>query len=155
MNTGTHAGTLVRRIAARRSIVFDAFLTSEGLTSWWGKDDYPVIYASADVRVGGHFCVRAKTEDGRIHECQGEFLEIVVPERIVMSYYWTLNGVASELPEEEGNVSRLELHLRAIDTGTELTLIHGALRSEESARSHASGWEGALRKLLRNFPQTG
>ena len=145
------AATLVRRIAARRSIVFDAFVTPEGLTSWWGPDEYPVISASADVRVGGLFCVRFKTEDGRVHECQGEFLEVVVPERIVMSWRWTMNGVSSELIEEEGNVSRVEIHLRAIDTGTELTLIHGALKSETSVASHSHGWAGALRKLPRLF----
>lgn len=145
------AATLVRRIAARRSIVFDAFVTPEGLTSWWGPDEYPVISASADVRVGGHFRVRFRTEDGRIHECQGEFLEVVVPERLVMSWRWTENGVSSELTEEYGNVSQLEMHLRAIDTGTELTLIHGALKSDRSAASHTRGWEGALRKLLRTF----
>ena len=145
------AATLVRQIAARRSIVFDAFVTPEGLTSWWGPDEYPVISASADVRVGGHFRVRFRTEDGRIHECQGEFLEVVVPERIVMSWRWSMNGVSSELAEEEGNVSRVELHLRAIDTGTELTLIHGALKSETSVASHNRGWAGALRKLPRIF----
>lgn len=146
-----NAVTLVRQIAARRSIVFDAFVTPEGLTSWWGPDEYPVISASADVRVGGHFRVRFRTEDGRIHECSGEFLEVVQPERLVMSWRWTEGGVSSELPEEQGNVSRVELHLRAIDTGTELTLIHAALRSEASVSSHTHGWKGALRKLPRIF----
>ena len=151
MSAAAYSATLVRQIAARRSIVFDAFVTPEGLTSWWGPDEYPVISASADVRVGGLFCVRFKTEDGRVHECQGEFLEVVVPERIVMSWRWTMNGVSSELIEEEGNVSRVEIHLRAIDTGTELTLIHGALKSETSVASHSHGWAGALRKLPRLF----
>lgn len=141
-----NAVTLVRRIAARPSIVFDAFVTQEGLTSWWGPDDYPVISATADVRVGGRFRVRFRTEDGRTHECQGEFLEVVRPERLVMNWRWTEGG-----EEEQGNVSRVEIHLRAIDTGTELTLIHAALRGEESVRNHTRGWEGALRKLPRMF----
>ena len=142
----SHTVTLVRKIAARRSIVFDAFVTPEGLTSWWGPADYPIISASADVRVGGHFRVRFRTEDGRTHECQGEFLEVMVPERIVMSWHWAEGGI-----EEQGNVSRVEFHLRAIDTGTELTLIHAALHGEESVRSHTWGWTGALLKLPRIF----
>jgi uncharacterized protein YndB with AHSA1/START domain len=142
-----NAVSLVRRIAARRSIVFDAFVTPQGLTSWWGPDDYPVISASADVRVGGRFRVRFRTEDGRIHECQGEFLDVVQPERLVMTWRWTEGGEE----EEEGNVSRVEMHLRVIDTGTELTLIHAALRGEKSASSHTRGWEAALRKLPRIF----
>ncbi len=141
------AATLVRRIAARRSIVFDAFVTPEGLTSWWGPEDIPVLSATADVHVGGHFKVRFKTLDGLEHECTGQFLEIVTPERIVMSWRWSEGGE----PEEQGAVSRLELHLRAIDTGTELALIHAALRNETSAHSHEWGWDGALKKLIRNF----
>jgi uncharacterized protein YndB with AHSA1/START domain len=141
-----NAVTLVRRIAARPAIVFDAFVTTEGLTSWWGPDDFPVISASADVRVGGLFCVRFRTADGREHECSGEFLEVVKPERLSMSWRWSDGGEA----EECGVVSRVELHLRAIDTGTELTLVHAALRNEASARSHEGGWARALDKLVRN-----
>jgi len=139
--------TLIRRIAARPAIVFEALATSEGIASWWGPDDLPVISAKADPRVGGRFQVRFRTRDGLEHECAGEFLEIVRPERIVMSWQWTSGG---ETREGE-STSRLELHLRAIDAGTELTLIHAALRDESSARSHERGWSGALDKLVRNF----
>ena len=38
--------TLVRRIAARPSIVFDALATAEGVAAWWGPDDLPVILAT-------------------------------------------------------------------------------------------------------------
>ena len=94
--------------------------------------------------MGGRYQVRFRTRDGLEHECAGQFLEIVRHERIVMSWQWTSGGV----PEERERVSRLELHLRAIDTGTELTLIHAALRDELSARSHEGGWGGALDKLV-------
>ena len=35
--------TLVRRIAARPSIVFDALTTPDGIACWWGPDDGPVL----------------------------------------------------------------------------------------------------------------
>jgi uncharacterized protein YndB with AHSA1/START domain len=139
--------TLVRRIAARPTIVFEALSTSEGMASWFGPDDVPVLSARADPRVGGGFQVRFRTSDGQEHECAGQFLEVVRPERIVLSWQWTSGGV----PQERERVSRLELLLRAIDTGTELTLIHAALFDEVSARSHEGGWGGALDKLERTF----
>ncbi len=139
--------TLIRQIAARPAIVFEALSTSEGMTSWFGPDDVPVVSATSDPRVGGRFQVRFRTQDGLEHECTGHFLELVRAERIVMSWQWTSGG---ETREQE-NVSRLELHLRAIETGTELTLIHAALRDELSARSHEGGWAGALDKLARTF----
>ena len=140
---------LVRRIAARPVIVFDALVTAEGIASWWGPDDLPVLSAMAEPRVNGLFRVRFRRFDGTEHECAGEFLEIARPHRIVMSWRWDEGGDAVEA----GNTSRLEFILRAIDTGTELTLIHSALRTEAAARSHAGGWAGALEKLLRRYPQ--
>jgi uncharacterized protein YndB with AHSA1/START domain len=142
--------TIVRRIAARPSIVFEALATEEGMTSWWGPADLPVLTAKADVRVGGHFRVRFRTQDGLEHECAGEFLEVVRPEKIVMSWQWTSGGV----PQEKEAVSRVEMHLRAIEIGTELTLVHAALHDEASARDHERGWSGALDKFMRNFAET-
>jgi uncharacterized protein YndB with AHSA1/START domain len=141
---------LVRHIAARPTIVFDALVTAEGIVSWWGPTDQPAIHADVDSRVNGSFLVRFCTADGREHECSGEFLEIVRPTRVVLSWRWVMNGE----PGEEDNISKVEFRLRAIDTGTELTLIHSALRTEVSARNHATGWGVAVRKLQRRFAAT-
>ncbi len=67
--------TIVRRIAARPSIVFEALTTQEGIASWWGPDDIPVISANVDPTVGGHFRVHFRTSDGLEHISAGEFLE--------------------------------------------------------------------------------
>ena len=139
--------TCVRRIAARPSIVFDALTTAEGMASWWNPEDGPVLAAASDPKVGGRFRVRFRKLDGSEHECSGEFLEIEEPRRVVMSFEWTSGGV----PEEQQRTSRVELLLRMIDTGTELTVIHAGLYDEASAASHGSGWEGALDKLARRF----
>lgn len=141
---------LVRRIAARPTIVFDALVTAEGIASWWGPDDLPVISATAQPRINGSFRVRFRRFDGSEHECAGEFLEIDRPNRVVMSWRWEDGGVS----DEKSNVSRLEFQLRAIDTGTELKLIHSALQTEASAQSHEGGWSGALEKLLRLYSET-
>ena len=81
--------TLVRRIKARPSIVFDALTTAEGIASWWGPDGGPVLVAESDPQVGGRFRVRFRTLDGSEHESSGEYLEVVKPERLSMSWRWT------------------------------------------------------------------
>jgi uncharacterized protein YndB with AHSA1/START domain len=136
--------TLVRQIRARPSIVFDLLSTAEGLTSWWGPADVPVLEAEAEVRVGGRYRVLFRTLDGLEHECAGEFLEITPPERITMTWCWTAGGE----PEEQGGTSRVEFHLRPSDVGTELTLVHANLRNAASEASHRGGWGGALDKLV-------
>jgi uncharacterized protein YndB with AHSA1/START domain len=142
--------TLVRRIRAEPSTVFELLSTAEGLTAWWGPDDFPVLSAEADVRIGGRFRVRFRSVDGAEHECAGEFLQIEPPTLIAMSWRWTSGGE----PAEQGAVSRLELSLRPIEAGTELTLIHSALRNAVSQASHRQGWEGALAKLQARWEPT-
>jgi uncharacterized protein YndB with AHSA1/START domain len=136
--------TLVRRIKARPSIVFDAVTTADGIARWWGPDAGPVLMAEADVRVGGQFRVRFRMLDGSEHESQGEYLELVKPERVVFSWRWT-GG------QEDPGISRVEIRLRAIPEGTELTFTHALLHDEEARRSHEAGWNGSLDKLEAHF----
>jgi len=139
--------TLVRRIKARPSIVFEALTTPGGIASWFGPDRGPVLVAETDPQVGGRFRVRFHMLDGSEHECSGKYLEVVKPERLGMSWRWT-GGV--EDPAE----SLVEITLRAIAEGTELTFTHSRLHDEESRRSHEAGWNGALDKLERLFLTT-
>ena len=139
--------TLVRRIAARPTIVFDALIAPEGIAHWWGPDDGPVLIAQTDVRVGGRFRVRFRMRDGSEHESSGEYLEVRRPERLAMSWRWLCG-------EEDPNELRVEIELRPVPGGTELTLTHSALFSEETRRSHEQGWGGALDKLERHFAKT-
>jgi uncharacterized protein YndB with AHSA1/START domain len=139
--------TLVRRIRARPSIVFEALTTPDGIAHWWGPDAGPVVFAETDVRIGGRFRVRFRKLDGTEHESAGEYLEIVESKRLVMTWQWVSGG---EL-EEAGQVSRVEINLKPIDAETEITLTHAHLQTEVSLASHERGWAGALDKLERHF----
>jgi len=135
--------TLVRRIAARPSIVFDALTTADGIVHWWGPDPGPVLVAQTDVRVGGSYRVRFRMLDGTEHESRGEYVEVVRPTRLAMTWRW----MGDEAPGE----SFLEFDLRAVSEGTELTLTHSRLPDKATRQSHEEGWSGALDKLERHF----
>lgn len=139
--------TLVRRIKARPSIVFEALTTPEGIASWWGPDAGPVLIAQSDTRVGGRFRVRFRMLDRTEHESTGEYLEVEPMRRLAMSWQWVEGGE----PDEAGRVSRLEIDLRPIENGTELTLTHSRLATDISKESHERGWTGSLEKLIRRF----
>ena len=140
--------TLVRRISARPSVVFDALTTPEGIACWWGPDDGPVLVAESDPRVGGQFRVRFRMMDDTEHESRGEYLEVRAPERLAMTWRWLGD-------EDEGGDSRIEIDLRAVEEGTELTFTHSRLASEATRVSHEGGWSGALDKLQRHFQSEG
>ena len=136
--------TIVRRIAARPSIVFDALTTPAGIACWWGPDEGPVLIAETELRVGGRFRVRFRELNGSEHETQGEYVEFLKPRRLVMSWRW-LGG------DVDPGESRVEIDLRAIRGGTELTVTHSALFDAESRLRHEQGWHGALDKLARHL----
>jgi uncharacterized protein YndB with AHSA1/START domain len=132
---------LVRQIAARPDIVFDAISTDEGIRHWFGPDAGPVLIAEMDLRVGGHFKVRFRMLDRSEHECSGEILELARPTRLVISWAW--------LGREADGESRVEFLLRPTAQGTELIFTHTQLPDEQAARDHERGWNGALDKLER------
>ena len=99
--------------------------------------------AETDPEVGGRFRVRFRMLDGSEHESSGEYRVVVKPERLSMSWRWT--GGA-----EDPGESLVEIRLRAVAEGTELTFTHSRLHDEESRRSHEQGWTAALDKLERH-----
>jgi uncharacterized protein YndB with AHSA1/START domain len=106
-----------------------------------------VLFAEADVRVGGPFRVRFRMLDGSEHESSGEYTEVVKPTRLAMTWRWTHGGD----PAESGGESLVEIDLRPIGTGTELTFTHSRLQTETARDSHKKGWSGALDKLERHL----
>jgi uncharacterized protein YndB with AHSA1/START domain len=140
--------TLVRRIAARPQIVFDALIEPAAIAQWWGPDAGPVLAVDVDARVGGRFRVRFRTLNGVEHEASGEYLDIERPTRLAMSWRWTAGGEM----DETGQESRVEIELRPVKGGgTELTFTHARLKTDASLESHTKGWIGALDKLERHI----
>jgi uncharacterized protein YndB with AHSA1/START domain len=137
--------TLMRRIAARPSIVFEALTTAEGVAAWWGPDDLPLLSAEVDARVGGAFHMRFRTADGIQHKASGEFLVVDPPRRLVMSWRWVEGGE----PDEVGRTSRVEIDLKPVGAGVELTFIHADLATPASEISHRAGWTNSVEKLVR------
>jgi uncharacterized protein YndB with AHSA1/START domain len=133
--------TLVRLIKARPQIVFDLVVTAEGIAQWWGPDAGPVVLAQSDPRVGGRFQLRFRMLDGNEYETTGEFLEVTRPERVRMTWRW----------EGDTDESLIEMVLRPVADGTELTFTHSRLPDEETARGHEKGWSGSLDKLAALF----
>lgn len=136
--------TIVRKIAARPSVVFDALISPQAIHHWWGPDGGPVLFAETEPRLGGRFRVRFRTLDGNEHESSGEYLEFEPPHRLAMSWQWRSGG-------DDDGVSRVEIDLLPVDAGTQLTFTHSRLSSDASRDSHQSGWSGALDKLEAMF----
>ena len=135
---------LVRQIAATPERVFDAISTAEGIAHWFGPDAGPVLISEMSSRVGGRFRVRFRMLDQSEHECTGKILELTRPTHLLMTWEW--------IGRDSDGDSRVEFTLRANFTRNGINLYpHTQLPSEQAARSHEHGWNGALDKLERRF----
>jgi uncharacterized protein YndB with AHSA1/START domain len=78
-----------RVFAAPRELVFKVWTTPRHVMQWWGPRMFTAPYCTIDLRVGGcfHYCMRSP--DGKDYWSKGIYREIVVPEKIVSTMYFS------------------------------------------------------------------
>ena len=136
--------TLARRLKASPAKVFAAWTDPEKIIHWFGPAHTidGSVDAQMDVRVGGSFRVRFKTDDGEQHEVGGKYLEVLPNERLVFSWAW------HSMPERQSQVTVI---LKPEGDMTFLTLTHEKFFDEAARDGHKRGWTGTLDKLERMF----
>lgn len=134
--------TLKRRIKAAPRQVFEAWTDPKKLARWFGPAETvpSSVRAEIDLRVGGHFKVAFKTEDGERHEVGGVYREVTPGSRLVFTWAWHTT------PERESLVT---VTLAKDGDGTMLTLHHEQFFDENARDGHEHGWTGTLDKLER------
>lgn len=148
MSTDQSAVTLQRTIAAPPADVYRAWLDPDLLARWMAPGSLTVSRAEVDERPGGHFRIW-QSDAGR--DCGGfdcELRELVEDERIVFDWRF----VGPERVYDPAHDSRLTVTLRAVEAGTELTLVHERLEALRAATAYiadniATGWQMALDNL--------
>ena len=129
--------------------VFAAWSDPEALGQWFGPHSHHCKVEEYDFKPGGRYQIRMvpvgeesdcggdSTQDS---VCAGEFVEILSPSRIVMSFTWIENG---------GDIgdTLLTIEINAVGDGSELVLTHERLPDEEMRTAHQGGWEGSLECL--------
>jgi uncharacterized protein YndB with AHSA1/START domain len=134
--------TIVRCINGPPAKVYAAWTEPALMVRWWGPDGGPVLSAEADPRVGGRFRVAFQTLNGENHVCSGEYREVVPDRKLIFTWQWIT------MPERQ---SLVEITLRPIAGGTELTITHSQFFDEAARDGHAWGWNGAFDKLETMF----
>jgi uncharacterized protein YndB with AHSA1/START domain len=136
--------TLARRLKASPAKVFAAWTDPEKIIHWFGPAHTidGSVDAQMDVRVGGSFRVRFKTDDGEQHEVGGKYIEVLPNERLVFSWAWHTT------PERQSQVTVI---LKPEGDMTFLTLTHEKFFDEAARDGHKRGWTGTLDKLERMF----
>jgi uncharacterized protein YndB with AHSA1/START domain len=134
--------TLKRKLKAPAEKVFAAWTDPEKIVHWFGPAETVSgsVHADMDVRTGGRYRFRFKTQDGESHEVGGEYKEVIPNQRLVFSWAW------HSTPERESLVT---VTLKPDGDSTMLTLLHERFFDEKAREGHTRGWTGTLEKLDR------
>ena len=80
--------TLKRRLKATPAQVFSAWADPQKIVHWFGPHHatQDSVRAEMNVRVGGRYRIRFKTEDGESHEVGGIYREVVPNSRLQFTW---------------------------------------------------------------------
>lgn len=131
-----------REFNAPRAAVFKAWTDAAALALWFCPEGCDAPFQRFDPRVGGSYrvCLRGK-ESGTEWWMQGEFLEIVPPERIVMTHVW--DDVARR-PDQDSVIT-----VRFEDLGSRTRMHFHQVRFVSVAErdDHRGGWNSCFNRL--------
>jgi len=129
---------------APRSLVFQAWTTPEHLGRWSGPKGFTTPHHSMDLREGGQFRACLRAPDGTDHWVQGEYREIVEPERLVFTHGWL--GPDGK----PGHETLVTVTFAEQDGQTLMTFHQAGFDSVESREGHRGGWSESFERL-RDF----
>lgn len=133
---------IVRDFRAPRDLVFQAWTDAAMLARWFCPEGCDLPFQRFDPRVGGNYrvCLRGK-ESGTEWWMQGEFLEIVPPDRIVLTHVW--DDVARRPDEDSVITVRLVEH----EGGTRMHFHQQRFVSTFERDDHRGGWNSCFNRL--------
>jgi uncharacterized protein YndB with AHSA1/START domain len=134
--------TLNRSYPVPPERVWRAWTDPQALKRWFGPGgEDPVSLAQLDVRVGGRFRIVFGGPDGKAHDVQGVYKEVVPHRKLVFTWTWP-----SSTPERE---SVITIELRAAGRGTELVFRQEQFFDSTVRDNHRRGWTESFVKLER------
>ena len=139
---------VARLIKAPRERVFEAWTTPADIMSWFGPEGCQVHSAKLNLRQGGEYHLRLKTETFGEILLHVLFMEVKHPSKLI--YTWNFSGH----PKLEFGESLVAVEFVDRKDWTEIQINHDGLPSEEVREDHNQGWKGCLDKLERHLPSS-
>lgn len=140
--------TIKRTFNAPRKLVWDAWTKSEHIVEWWAPKGMQLKVVYHEFKVGGKWKYTMPMPDGSEFISEGEYSEIVVPEKIATS--------ANFKPMTEGVVLHVLFEENGDKTNFTFSVIHP---TEEYCRQQEkmgfyNGWGSAFDRLDKILSQS-
>jgi uncharacterized protein YndB with AHSA1/START domain len=118
-------------VDAAPETVFAYFVDPDRMVRWMG------VRADIDPRPGGRYAV----DINAMARARGEYLELVPPSRIVLSFGWENDALVPP------GSTTLEITLTPDGDGTHVRLVHRGLATAEQRDQHEHGWSHYVARL--------
>jgi len=136
---------ITRIINAPRELVFDVWTNPEHVKQWWSPKGFTNPVVDWDAKPGNALLVHMKGPDGVIYPMDGEFVEVIRPEKLVL--------IAGALNNEGKRMFEVLTTVTFEDEGgkTKLTMSAAPAKITPEAAPHLAGmsigWNQSLDKL--------
>jgi uncharacterized protein YndB with AHSA1/START domain len=145
---------ITREFDAPRELVWAAWTEPAKFREWMGPRNFSVPDVEIDLRVGGKMHFAMRSAEGQDIWCGGVYREIVPPERIVVTDYFSdaegniVNPADFGMPEEWPVEALLTLTFEEAGAGrTRLTMQHHVPLELAKKLGAEQGWSETLDKL--------
>lgn len=125
---------MTRMFDAPRALVWKAHSDPKHLAQWWGPRGFVVVTCELDMKVGGQWKIVQKAPDGSVFTFKGEYIEIVLGEKVVQTF--GMEGMFEDKTIIE------TLMLEAVGDKTKITTVQRFESFEDRAGMISSGMEG-------------
>jgi uncharacterized protein YndB with AHSA1/START domain len=122
---------------APRPLVFDYFTVPALICTWWGPQSVVTEKAEMDLRAGGRCLWEMRAADNTLLILHGRILEIVPPERLVMTHQW----------EGDDQVTTLTLEFIEAGQQTRLVLTQEGISKAIPIHLYDDWWTSTLARL--------
>ena len=134
--------SITRIISAPRELVFACWTETKHLARWGGAPAHMAANAELkQIRTGGRYLVHLEHENGDRFSVQGEYLEVVKPERSVFTHAW-LGADGTPGPEMLVTITFAEAGNK-----TRMTLRQEGFTSAGSRDGHREGWTSQIERF--------
>jgi uncharacterized protein YndB with AHSA1/START domain len=144
---------VTRDIEAPRIRVFEAWTRPEHVRQWWGPNGFTMPFCRIELRPGGAFHNCMRSPEGRDYWSKGIYREIIEPERIVFTDFFSDEEGTVVQPSQYGMDPEWPLQttvtvtLARLKNGTRVTVHHAVPESLAERTGARQGWAESLDRL--------
>ena len=127
-------------------ILFNAWTEPDKIKRWFGIRPNSLASAEVDLRKGGLWRFLTTDEGAHTVGMEGEYLEIVPDEKLVLSWMHVIVHPGGK--REETPVSKVEVNFSPKGSGTWLKVMHSGIRTEDARKGVGGGWTSSFTQIM-------